>query len=461
MSDVHNSPSMSTEVHTSPKMSTEVHTSCLLSPIDSRYRAQTTVLSQYLSDFALVKYRVHVEIEYLIALAETLGVPFDAQALRLIHDNFNTDDFCAVYQHELTCKHDVKAVEYFLRDNIPDTDLYGMIHFALTSQDINNTAIPMMLRDAVKFVYIPCLQQLIGTLDSLANKFSGNAILSRTHGQPATPTSMGKELRVFHYRLSKQIHRLDDPEVYQAKFSGTVGNFNAHIVAHPDVDWPAFADKFIQGPNIRLVRQQYTTQISNYDDFAEIFQVMSRVNVILIDLVRDIWQYISIGYFKLPSLPGEVGSSVMPHKVNPIDFENAEGNLGMANAMFNFFAQKLPVSRLQRDLSDSTVLRSISIPMAQTHIAFNSIIRGLGKLSLDTDATHEDLRKNWCVVTEAIQTILRRENVADPYALLKAFSRGRELTEADTLAFIQTLDLPDHVKTELSSVTPFNYTGNS
>lgn len=443
------------------------HPSTLLSPIDSRYRQATLDLVPFLSDFALAKYRVYVEVEYLIALAKRLSekdksyVISEPEKLRQIHKNFSVQDFDVIYQHERRCNHDIKAVEYFLREqpSIPDA-LKNMIHFALTSQDINNTAIPLMLRDGITQVYLVCLKKLMTALDTLATDTSDTVMLSRTHGQPATPTSMGKELKVFGYRMSRQITFFEHPaEVYQAKFSGTVGNFNAHIAAYPTINWPEFADEFIH--SLGMSRQQYTTQVSNYDDFAEIFNAMSRINTILMDLVKDIWEYISIGYFKLRVVSDEVGSSVMPHKVNPIDFENAEGNLGIANAMFTFFAQKLPISRLQRDLSDSTVLRNVSVGIAHTEIALKAITRGLSKLSVDNNKIQEDLRKNWCVVTEAIQTILRREGIPDPYTLLKNFSRGRELTSDDTLAFIETLAVPDSIKAELSAITPFNYTGNS
>lgn len=444
----------------------DTHPSTLLSPIDSRYQKVTRPLSEYLSDYAFVKYRLLLEIEYLIALAKTVpellkDIPPE-EVLRGIYQNFSTSDFDAVKAHELKCNHDVKAIEYFLRDHPAfsgNDDLKNGIHFALTSQDINNTAIVMMLRDSIQQVYLPGLKKIIGMLESITLENKTTVMLSRTHGQAATPTTMGKEIRVFSSRLAKQIQFFENAGIYQAKFSGTVGNFNAHIIAYPHINWPEFADNFTQ--SLGLSRQQCTTQISNYDDLAEIFHRMSRINTILIDLSTDIWAYISLGYFKLRVVADEVGSSVMPHKVNPINFENAEGNLGMANALFTFFAQKLPVSRLQRDLSDSTVLRNVSIPMAHTIIAFDGLTRGLNKLLVNKTVIDADLSRNWCVVTEGIQTILRRERVPDPYALLKDFSRGRELGESEILAFIQTLPVSDHVRAELSAITPFNYTGNS
>jgi adenylosuccinate lyase len=438
-----------------------------IGPVDGRYRKQTKVLENYFSEFALMKYRVIVEIEYFIALCE-LPLPqletldFRGALEKLIHirDSFNLEDAQKIKTIEATTNHDVKAVEYFLREKFKEEglgDYLEFIHFGLTSQDINNTAIPLSLRDAAEQVYLPLFQKLKDKLEELALDWIEIPMLARTHGQPASPTKLGKEIKVFSQRLLVQTYQLESIP-FSAKFGGATGNFNAHKVAYPDTDWVKFGNRFIEG--LGLQRTEYTTQIENYDNFAAWCDTMQRINTICIDLSRDIWHYISIEYFRQKTKEGEVGSSAMPHKVNPIDFENAEGNLGMANAMLQFFSSKLPVSRMQRDLTDSTVLRNIGVPFAHTLIAFNSILKGLDKLVLNENALHADLDKNWTVCAEAIQTILRRENYPHPYDALKNLTRGNhEINKESLHAFIDTLEVSDSIKEELKKITPFNYTG--
>jgi len=438
-----------------------------ISPVDGRYHNKTKELADYFSEYALIKYRVLVEVQYFLALCH-LPLPqlssFPAQKLDELErftNRFGLDGAKAIKTIERTTNHDVKAVEYYLKEQF---DAMGIgaykefIHFGLTSQDINNTAMPLLFRHAQEQVYLPLLQQVRDQLYTLARTWAEVPMLARTHGQPASPTRLGKEIAVFVSRLDAQLEQLLQIP-HSAKFGGATGNFNAHYVAYPGNDWSAFADRFLHD-YLGLNRSQPTTQIEHYDNMAAQFQAMKRINTILLDLSRDIWTYISMDYFKQKVVAGEVGSSAMPHKVNPIDFENAEGNLGIANALFTHLADKLPISRLQRDLTDSTVLRNIGVPVAHTLIAFKSIRRGLGKLLLNEEKLSADLAANWMVVAEAIQTILRREGYPRPYEALKTLTRGKAgVGQADIHAFIDTLDISSAVKDELKRITPENYVG--
>ncbi|MBK8846900.1 MAG: adenylosuccinate lyase [Bacteroidetes bacterium] len=437
-----------------------------ISPIDGRYHLHCKELSAYFSEFALIKYRVWVEVEYFIALSKlnlnNLGEISNVQQeeLRKLPSEFNIADATRIKEIEATTNHDVKAVEYFLKEKMAALGLEAkteFIHFALTSQDINNTATPLMLNHFIQQHYFPQITSLMGLLDSLSMEWQDIPMLSRTHGQPASPTRLGKEIYVYKARLQNQLEQLKNAR-HAAKFGGATGNFNAHHVAYPDIDWEKFADDFIA--SLGLYRLPYTTQIEWYDDMAAIFDNMARMNTILIDFCRDVWTYISLNYFIQETKAGEVGSSAMPHKVNPIDFENAEGNLGLANALLNFFSSKLPVSRLQRDLTDSTVLRNIGVPMAHTYISVKSIVRGLGKLKVNQTRIAQDLEANWAVVAEAIQTILRSEGYPQPYEALKQLTRGhQDINEASIKNFIQSLDVSDNIKNRLLHLTPFNYVG--
>ena len=437
-----------------------------ISPIDGRYRGKVDELAPYFSEYGLMKYRVLVEIEYFIALTEiplpqlTALTETQKQELRGIYTDFTEGDATAIKVYEKTTNHDVKAVEYFIKDKMialgHERDL-EFIHFGLTSQDVNNTAIPLSLRDAVADVYGPELDKIITVITTLAHKWALVPMLARTHGQPASPTRLGKELLVFSERLLKQVAQLGAVP-YSAKFGGATGNFNAHNVAYPAIDWVSFADGFVND-TLGLDRSRYTTQIEHYDNIAALFDCLKRINTILIDLSRDMWTYISMEYFKQEVKAGEIGSSAMPHKVNPIDFENAEGNLGIANAIFEHLSAKLPISRLQRDLTDSTVLRNIGVPIAHTLISLKSIDKGLGKLLLNEAAIKADLDANWAVAAEAIQTVLRREGYPKPYEKLKELTRGAVITEENIKSFIETLDVNDAVKAELRLISPFTYTG--
>ena len=439
-----------------------------ISPIDGRYRGKTEPLSEYFSEYALVRYRVRVEIEYFIALCE-LPLPqlqdFNHdrfEAMRDIYRQFTPADAQRVKDIEAITNHDVKAVEYFIKeclDKMGGFEKYKeFIHFGLTSQDINNTSVPLSVKEAIEQVYVPLLEELIEQLHDYAEEWKGVAMLAKTHGQPASPTRLGKEIMVYVYRLEEQLRSLKEVPV-TAKFGGATGNYNAHHVAYPQYDWREFGNRFVS-EKLGLEREQYTTQISNYDWLAAIFDAMRRINTIIIDLDPDFWMYISMDYFKQKIKAGEVGSSAMPHKVNPIDYENSEGNLGMANAVLGFLAQKLPVSRLQRDLTDSTVLRNVGVPMGHSLIAFQSTLKGLRKLILNEDKLHEDLENTWAVVAEAIQTILRREAYPNPYETLKALTRTNKKMDEKTIHdFIQTLEVSDEVKEELMAITPWNYTG--
>ncbi len=438
-----------------------------ISPIDGRYRDKVENLANYFSESALIRYRVMVEIEYFIALCE-VPLPqlkgFDTALfpqLREIYLNFTVEDARKVKDTEKITNHDVKAVEYFIKDKFEALNLHAykeFIHFGLTSQDINNTAIPCSFRDAVHDVYYPAIDELIAKLEELSEEWKEVPMLAKTHGQPASPTRLGKEIKVFTYRLSRQLELLKKVAI-SGKFGGATGNFNAHHVAFPEIDWVAFGNRFLN-QKLQLERESYTTQISNYDNFAALFDNLRRINTIVIDLDRDIWTYISMSYFKQKIKAGEVGSSAMPHKVNPIDFENSEGNLGMANAVFEHLSNKLPVSRLQRDLTDSTVLRNIGVPLAHTLIAFKSTLKGLNKLIINKEAIERDLEKNWAVVAEAIQTILRREGYPNPYETLKTLTRTNgKITRESIAEFIDTLEVSDELKEQLKQITPANYTG--
>jgi adenylosuccinate lyase len=437
-----------------------------ISPVDGRYRNQTESLAAYFSEYALIRYRVRVEIEYLIALAEYLPQLSELnkdevkEGLRAVYRSFPEEDAARVKEIEHTTNHDVKAVEYLVKEKtcrLLSGRYREFIHFGLTSQDINNTSVPLSLKEALNAVYYPGLQEIIDLLNRRAEEWEV-PMLARTHGQPASPTRLGKEVRVFAYRLERQLDLLKATPV-SAKFGGATGNFNAHHAAYPDYDWKAFGTHFVEDV-LGLKREEWTTQISNYDNLAALFDGLKRINTVLIDLTRDFWQYISMGYFKQQIKSGEVGSSAMPHKVNPIDFENAEGNLGMAGALLEHLAGKLPVSRLQRDLTDSTVLRNIGVPLAHIEIAFKSLMKGLNKLLLNESALHEDLERCWMVVAEGIQTILRREGYPEPYEALKALTRTNEgITEKSIKDFIATLPVSEQVKAELKAVTPHNYTG--
>lgn len=436
-----------------------------ISPVDGRYRDKTAVLDAFFSEYALIRYRVQVEIDYFISLCEEGILPLKDEGifeqLRVLYRNFSEEDARQIKEIEKTTNHDVKAVEYFLKekfDALHLSDYKEFIHFGLTSQDINNTATPMMWRDALHKVYIPELEKLVSQIDALADEWKDIPMLARTHGQPASPTRLGKEMKVFTYRLTGQIEVLKRIPA-KAKFGGATGNFNAHRVAYPHIDWKLFGNRFLQ-EKLNLHREEYTTQISNYDAFAASFDAMKRIHTILIDFTRDIWQYISMEYFKQKIREGEVGSSAMPHKVNPIDFENAEGNLGIANALLEHLAAKLPVSRLQRDLTDSTVIRNIGVPMAHGLIAVKSTTKGLHKLLLNREAIDRDLENNWAVVAEGIQTILRREGYPKPYEALKALTRtNTRITRESISEFIDNLEVNDEVKKELKEITPQNYTG--
>ncbi len=436
-----------------------------ISPVDGRYRDKTADLDAFFSEYALIRYRVQVEIDYFISLCEEGILPLKDEGifaqLRGLYLNFSEEDARQIKEIEKTTNHDVKAVEYFLKekfDALQLSDHKEFIHFGLTSQDINNTATPMMWRDALHKVYIPELEKLVSHIDALADEWKDIPMLARTHGQPASPTRLGKEMKVFTYRLTGQIEVLKRIPA-KAKFGGATGNFNAHRVAYPHTDWKLFGNRFLQ-EKLDLYREEYTTQISNYDAFAASFDAMKRIHTILIDFTRDIWQYISMEYFKQKIREGEVGSSAMPHKVNPIDFENAEGNLGIANALLEHLAAKLPVSRLQRDLTDSTVIRNIGIPMAHGLIALKSTTKGLHKLLLNREAIERDLENNWAVVAEGIQTILRREGYPKPYEALKALTRtNTRITRESISEFIDNLDVNEQLKQELKEITPQNYTG--
>ncbi|WP_298646598.1 adenylosuccinate lyase [uncultured Proteiniphilum sp.] len=436
-----------------------------ISPVDGRYRDKTADLDAFFSEYALIRYRVQVEVDYFVSLCEEGILPLKDEGifeqLRALYRNFSEEDARQIKEIEKTTNHDVKAVEYFLKekfDALQLSDHKEFIHFGLTSQDINNTATPMMWRDALHKVYIPELEKLVSQIDALADEWKDIPMLARTHGQPASPTRLGKEMKVFTYRLTGQIDVLKRIPA-KAKFGGATGNFNAHRVAYPQIDWKLFGNRFLQ-EKLNLLREEYTTQISNYDAFAASFDAMKRVHTILIDFTRDIWQYISMEYFKQKIREGEVGSSAMPHKVNPIDFENAEGNLGIANALLEHLAAKLPVSRLQRDLTDSTVIRNIGVPMAHGLIALKSTTKGLHKLLLHREAIDRDLENNWAVVAEGIQTILRREGYPKPYEALKALTRtNTRITRESISEFIDNLDVNEQIKKELKEITPQNYTG--
>ncbi len=439
-----------------------------VSPIDGRYHKSTEALADYFSEYALMKYRVQVEIEYFITLCE-LPLPqlksVDSAtfpALRAIYQNFSLANAARVKEIESVTNHDVKAIEYFIKeelDKLGGWDEYKeFIHFGLTSQDINNTSFPLMLKEALEKVYYPLLQEVIDTLNANAEEWKDVPMLAKTHGQPASPTRLGKEIRVFAYRLERQLAQLKAVPM-SAKFGGATGNYNAHNVAYPSYDWRAFGNAFVS-EKLGLEREEYTTQISNYDNLAAVFDAMKRIHTILIDLDRDVWQYISMNYFKQRIKAGEVGSSAMPHKVNPIDFENSEGNLGLANAQLEHLSGKLPISRLQRDLTDSTVIRNIGVPMGHALIAFRSTLKGLGKLLLNEAAIAADLDDCWAVVAEAIQTILRREAYPNPYEALKALTRTNSaITKESIHTFIDGLDVSEAVKAELRVITPHNYTG--
>lgn len=437
-----------------------------ISPVDGRYRAQVEALASYFSEEALIRYRVRIEVLYFIALSEelpSLRHVLGEERRERLHDlylSFSSQDALRIKEIERTTNHDVKAVEYFLKERFDElglSDEKEFIHFGLTSQDINNTSFPLMIREAVEHVYLPELGGLVDQLKFYADQWVHVPMLARTHGQPASPTRLGKELEVYVYRLEEQIKVLEAIP-HTAKFGGATGNFNAHAAAYPSHDWKHFATEFVH--SLGLKREAFTTQISNYDQLAALFDVLTRINVILIDLARDFWMYISMEYFKQQIRPGEVGSSAMPHKVNPIDFENAEGNLGLANAVFGFLARKLPISRLQRDLTDSTVLRNVGVPLAHSMIALKSLRKGLGKILLNEEALHADLDSNWAVVAEALQTILRREGYPKPYEALKALTRTNEhITEQSIHDFIETLSVSQEVKDEMRRITPHNYTG--
>ena len=439
-----------------------------ISPIDGRYRSKTDQLGNYFSEYALIRYRVRVEIEYFIALCE-LPLPqledFNHslfESLRDIYRNFSEQDAQRVKDIEKVTNHDVKAVEYFIKeqlDKIGDFEKYKeFIHFGLTSQDINNTSLPLSIKEALAEVIVPQVEELIGQLNEYAEAWAEVPMLAKTHGQPASPTRLGKEIHVFSYRLQKQLEAMQKTEI-TAKFGGATGNFNAHHVAYPKYDWREFGNKFVS-EKLGLEREQYTTQISNYDQMGAVFDALRRINTIIIDLDRDFWMYISMEYFKQKIKAGEVGSSAMPHKVNPIDFENSEGNLGISNAILQFLAQKLPVSRLQRDLTDSTVLRNVGVPLGHTVIAIQSTLKGLRKLILNEEKINADLDNTWAVVAEAIQTILRREAYPHPYEALKALTRTNEKMTPETIHnFIEQLNVSEEVKAELRAITPLNYTG--
>jgi len=438
-----------------------------ISPVDGRYRDKAEALDLYFSEFALIRYRVLVEVEYFIALCELplpelRNISADTfEPLREIYRSFTEEDALKIKSIESVTNHDVKAVEYFIKEKFDLLNLQEykeFIHFGLTSQDINNTSIPVSIKEAVENIYYPLLEKLIDMLKGYAEEWKNIPMLAKTHGQPASPTRLGKEVMVFVYRLENQLEQLKAVP-HSGKFGGATGNFNAHRIAYPNQDWKAFGEKFL-GEKLGIKREDYTTQISNYDNLAALFDALKRINTIIIDMNRDFWQYVSMEYFKQKIKAGEVGSSAMPHKVNPIDFENSEGNLGIANAIFEHLATKLPISRLQRDLTDSTVLRNVGVPFAHTLIAFQSSLKGLGKLLLNEKALQADLEGCWNVVAEGIQTILRREGYPQPYEALKGLTRtNEEVNEASIHRFIDTLNVSDAIKEELKKITPHNYTG--
>lgn len=438
-----------------------------LSPVDGRYKAKTEILRDYFSEFALIKYRIEVEVEYFIALCE---IPLDElkdffrpnfEKLREIYNNFSIEDAQRVKEIEKTTNHDVKAVEYFLKEKFDSLQLNQykeFIHFGLTSQDINNTAVPLSVKDCMNEVYSPSLLNIIKLLDDLTDEWKDVTILARTHGQPASPTRLGKEIQVFSTRIKEQLTQMEQIP-FSSKFGGATGNFNAHLVSYPNIDWNEFGCHFVNN-YLGLHRSFPTTQIEHYDNLAALLQCIGRINTILIDFCRDMWTYISMDYFKQKIKTGEVGSSAMPHKVNPIDFENAEGNLGIANAIAHHLAEKLPISRLQRDLTDSTVLRNIGMPFGHTIIAFESIKKGIGKLLLNQEQINKDLENNWIVIAEAIQTVLRKENYPNPYEALKELTRtNTKITQQTFIDFINNLDIKEEVKEQLRKITPYNYTG--
>ncbi len=438
-----------------------------ISPIDGRYAKKTEELVDYFSEYALIKYRVFVEIQYFIALCQwplpKLGDFEETKidALNEVFEQFSMEDAQHIKSIERTTNHDVKAVEYFLKEKFEAlgiAEYKEFIHLALTSQDINNTATPLLLKNALEDVYYPAIEELLNTLSTKIQDWAGISMLAKTHGQPASPTRLGKEFKVFYDRIQNQLKLLKET-THTAKFGGATGNFNAHQVTYPDIEWKRFADEFTM-EYLGLQRQQTTTQIEHYDGMATFFHNLMRINTILIDLCRDVWTYVSMEYFKQKVIAGEVGSSAMPHKVNPIDFENAEGNLGLANAIYSHLAGKLPISRLQRDLTDSTVLRNVGVPFAHTLIAFKSILKGFSKLTVNESVIIEDLEKNWMVVAEAIQNILRREGYPNPYETLKALTRGNdEVNQEVMLDFINALDVNPEVKAELKRINPQNYIG--
>jgi adenylosuccinate lyase len=437
-----------------------------LSPLDGRYASATQSLTPYFSEYGLIYYRVRVEVEYLIALTAVLpdlkNFPKGKVAdLRNIYTKFNEADAVSIKEIEKTTNHDVKAVEYFLKkkfDELCLSDYKEFIHFGLTSQDVNNTAIPLSLKEAMVDVLVPAIQNIVTTLNKFSTEWAAIAMLARTHGQPASPTRLGKEIQVFVVRLQKQVELLDTIP-YSAKFGGATGNFNAHHIAYPQIDWLDFANGFVN-TQLGLHRSNPTTQIEHYDNLAALFDNLKRINTILIDFSRDVWQYVSMNYFKQKIKAGEVGSSAMPHKVNPIDFENAEGNLGIANALYEHLSAKLPISRLQRDLTDSTVLRNIGVPIGHTLLALKSLEKGIGKLELNKAAIDADLEENWAVVAEAIQTVLRKENYPNPYEALKELTRTNEkITQTSIHKFIDGLEVTNELKAKLKSISPFNYTG--
>ena len=439
-----------------------------ISPIDGRYRGKTELLAGYFSEYALIKYRIRVEIEYFIALCR-LPLPqlaeFDSARfpmLRAVYEEFTEEDARRVKDIEKVTNHDVKAVEYFIKEKLDKAggfeDYKEFIHFGLTSQDINNTSVPLSIKEAIDDVLMPLLEELVGQLSEYAEAWKDVPMLAKTHGQPASPTRLGKEVMVFVYRLTRQMEQLKACPI-TAKFGGATGNFNAHHVAFPDIDWRDFGNRFVK-ESLGLEREEYTTQISNYDCLGAVFDALRRVNTIIIDIDRDFWMYISMEYFKQKIKKGEVGSSAMPHKVNPIDFENSEGNMGIANAILQFLAAKLPVSRLQRDLTDSTVLRNVGVPLGHAVIAVESTLKGLRKLILNEGKLHEDLEDNWAVVAEAIQTILRREAYPNPYEALKQLTRTNQKIDEKTIReFVEALDINEEIKKQLLAITPQNYTG--
>ena len=446
----------------------ELNTLTAISPVDGRYRDKTASLTAYFSEYALMRYRVLVEVEYFIALCEIplpqlreVGALSLYESLRNIYRDFSLEDAQKIKTIERITNHDVKAVEYFVKekfDTLKLNEYKEFIHFGLTSQDINNTAIPLSIKEALETEYFPALNQLLETLKQFATEWDSVSMLAKTHGQPASPTRLGKEIQVFVSRLEQQIKLLKQIPI-SAKFGGATGNYNAHAIAYPEFNWRDFGNNFVS-EKLGLVREEYTTQISNYDNLSALFDALKRINTILLDLSKDFWQYISMEYFKQKIKAGEVGSSAMPHKVNPIDFENAEGNLGLANAVLEHLAAKLPISRLQRDLTDSTVLRNVGVPFAHILISLQSLQKGLGKILLNKEAIDKDLENTWAVVAEGIQTILRREGYPEPYEALKALTRTNEQITGDSIReFIDTLKISEKVKGELKAITPHNYTG--